>query len=111
MAHCTGCDGRMYFAARKGYAYGDYVCRATARGEDCPAAAAMRSDWLEAYVLDEYCRMTGENDASRERLLVQGVRVTVAKGRPGGGPARYAGPDVSRLTFTLGQRKHVRQTG
>lgn len=103
IAHCTGCDGRMYFAARKGYHYGDYVCRATARGDDCPAAAAMRSDWLDAYVLAEYRRVTGADDVSRERLLLQGARVTVAKGRSGGGPARCAGPDVSRLTFTLGQ--------
>ncbi|MFK4105692.1 recombinase family protein [Streptomyces sp. NPDC019531] len=111
IAYCTGCDGRMYFAARKGYPYGDYVCRATARGDDCPASAAMRSDWLDAYVLDEYRRMTGADDVSREHLLLHGARVTVAKGRPGGGPARCAGPDVSRLTFTLGQQKDVRRTG
>lgn len=111
VAHCTGCDGRMYFAARKGYPYGDYVCRATARGEDCPASAAIRSDWLDAYVLHEYRRMTGADDVSRERLLFQGARVTVAKGRTGGGPARYAGPDVSRLTFTLGQQENAGETG
>jgi hypothetical protein len=100
----------MYFAARKGYPYGDYVCRTTARGEECPATAAIRSDWLEAYVLDEYRRVTGADEVSREQLLLHGARVTVAKGRSGGGPARYAGPDVSRLAFTLGQQKATRQT-
>lgn len=110
IVHCTGCDGRMYFATRKGYPYGDYVCRATARGDDCPAAAAMRSDWLDAYVVGEYRRLTGADEVSREDLLLHGVRVTVAKGRPGGGPARYAGPDVSRLTFAAGEREARRET-
>lgn len=86
IAYCSGCDGRMYFAARKGYPYGDYVCRATARGEVCPAPAAMRSDWLEEYVLRQYRRMTDMDDASREHLLCHGVRVTVGKGRSGGAP-------------------------
>lgn len=100
----------MYFAARKGYPYGDYVCRATARSEVCPASAAIRSDWLDAYVLHEYRRMSGADDVSRECLLLHGARVTVAKGRAGGGPARCAGPDVSRLSFTLGKQEDVRQT-
>ena len=37
IAHCSGCDERMYFAARKGYPHGDYVCRTTTRGGECPA--------------------------------------------------------------------------
>ncbi|MFC9507886.1 recombinase family protein [Streptomyces sp. NPDC057002] len=73
LAHCSGCGGRMYFAVRKGYPYGDYVCRATARGEVCTASAAMRSG------------------------------VTVVKGRRGGDATRLEGPDTSRLTFTLGE--------
>ena len=102
VAHCSGCDGRMYFAARKGYAYGDYVCRATSRSEICPAPAGMRSDWLEEYTLSLY-RQSGATDAtvSREQLLHDGVRVTVTRGRRGGGPARLVGPDTSRLTFTV----------
>ncbi|WP_307537609.1 recombinase family protein [Streptomyces sp. V3I8] len=104
VAYCAGCEGRMYFAARKGYAYGDYVCRATARGEVCPSPVGMRSDWLEAYTINRYREAT-ETDAavSRELLLGNGTRVTVAKGHRGGAPARLAGPDTSRLTFTLGE--------
>ncbi|MFE6172710.1 hypothetical protein [Streptomyces sp. NPDC056464] len=95
----------MYFAARKSHPHGDYVCRATARGEVCPAPAAMRSDWLEAYTVDRYRAATAWDAAvSRELLLESDVRVIVAKGRCGGGPARLAGPDTSRLTFTLGER-------
>ncbi len=103
IAHCSGCEGRMYFAVRKGRPYGDYVCRATARGDVCPAPAAMRSDWLETYAVDRYRETTAtQAPVSRRLLLESGVRVTVTKGRSGGGPARTAGPDVSRLTFTLG---------
>lgn len=102
VVHCRGCGGRMYFAARKGYPHGDYVCRATARGEVCPAPAGVRSDWLEQYTLDCYRRVTGkEIPATREDLLRDGVRVTVAKGRRGGGPDRSRGPEASRLTFTV----------
>ncbi|MCX5362920.1 recombinase family protein [Streptomyces sp. NBC_00124] len=105
VAYCSGCDGRMYFAVRKGYPYGDYVCRATARGEVCPAPAAMRSDWLEDHALACYRLVSAtDSDVSRERLLGDGVRVTVGKGHPGGGPSRLSGPDTSRLTFTLGAR-------
>ncbi|MCX4973752.1 recombinase family protein [Streptomyces sp. NBC_00620] len=104
VAHCAGCGGRMYFAARKGYPYGDYACRATARGEVCPAPAAMRSDWLEEYVVNRYLQtLTAEAEVTREHLLLSAVRVTVSKGRPGGGPSRLAGPDTSRLTFTIGE--------
>jgi hypothetical protein len=111
VAHCSGCDGRMYFAARKGYPYGDYVCRATARGAVCPAPAAMRSDWLEAYTVDCYRKATAtESAVTRELLLENSARVTVAKGRCGGGPARLTGPDVSRLTFTLGEDFGTRQS-
>ncbi|MFJ3337716.1 recombinase family protein [Streptomyces sp. NPDC086766] len=105
IVQCAGCRGRMYFAARKGYAYGDYVCRATARGEVCAAPAGMRSDWLDEYTLDRYRRATGADaPVSREALLRDGVRVTVEKGRSGGGPGRLAGPDTSRLTFTIADR-------
>nr|WP_232107737.1 MULTISPECIES: recombinase family protein [Streptomyces] len=112
VAHCSGCYGRMYFAARKGYPYGDYTCRATARAEVCPAPAGMRSDWLEAYTVDRYRAATATDTAvSRELLLDSGARVIVAKGRCGGGPARLAGPDTSRLTFTLDERIGARQNG
>ncbi|MCX5558370.1 recombinase family protein [Streptomyces sp. NBC_00038] len=104
VAHCAGCGGRMYFAARKGYPYGDYACRATARGEVCPAPAAIRSDWLEEYVVNHYLQtLTAEAEVTREHLLLSAVRVTVSKGRPGGGPSRLTGPDTSRLTFTIGE--------
>ncbi|MEV0186334.1 recombinase family protein [Streptomyces sp. NPDC050625] len=104
VVHCSGCNGRMYFAARKGYPYGYYMCRATARGEVCPAPAGMRSDWLESYTVERYREATATDAvASRELLLESGARVTVAKGRCGG-TARLAGPDISRLTFTLGER-------
>ncbi|MFJ7078440.1 recombinase family protein [Streptomyces sp. NPDC098781] len=104
IAHCSGCDGRMYFAARKSYPHGDYVCRATARGDVCPAPAGIRSDWLDAYTADRYRVATGTDiPVSRELLLESGARVVVAKGHCGGGPARLAGPDTSRLTFTLGE--------
>ncbi|MEV0641048.1 hypothetical protein AB0I77_40240 [Streptomyces sp. NPDC050619] len=99
----------MYFGVRKGYPYGDYACRATARGEMCAAPAAMRSDWLEEYTVDRYYEALGTDaTVSRELLLESGTRVTVAKGRCGGGPARLA-PDTSRLTFTLGERLGTRQ--
>ncbi|WP_189294801.1 recombinase family protein [Streptomyces cinerochromogenes] len=102
VVHCRGCSGRMYFAARKDCPYGDYVCRATARGDVCPAPAGVRSDWLEQYTLDCYRRATGkEAPATREDLLRDGVRVTVAKGRRGGGAERNRGPETSRLTFTI----------
>ncbi|MFB6846097.1 recombinase family protein [Streptomyces sp. NPDC056373] len=105
IAHCSGCGGRMYFAARKGYPYGDYVCRATARSQVCTASAAMRSDWLENYTVYRYREATATDGAvSRALLLEYGVRVTVAKGRCGGDATRLMGPDTSRLTFTLGDR-------
>ncbi|MFF8680267.1 recombinase family protein [Streptomyces sp. NPDC015237] len=103
VAHCSGCDGRMYFAARKGRPHGDYACRATARGDVCSAPASMRSDWLESYTVARYKEVTSsEVPVTRELLLASGARVNVAKGRCGGGPARLAGPDTSRLSFTLG---------
>ncbi|MFE6619493.1 zinc ribbon domain-containing protein [Streptomyces sp. NPDC057740] len=108
VAYCSGCDGRMYFAARKGYPYGDYGCRATARGEVGPAPAAVRTDWLEEYTLSRYQQTRGANTAvSREQLLRDGVRVTVSKGRSGGVP--QVGPDTSRLRFTLVAQAAVRQ--
>ncbi|MFJ5301156.1 recombinase family protein [Streptomyces sp. NPDC088350] len=111
IAHCSGCGGRMYFAARKDYPYGDYACRATARGAVCAAPAAMRSDWLEEYTVNRYHdATTTDAPVSRERLLQCGVRVAVAKGRCGGGPARSTGPDVSRLTFALGNPLEARQS-
>ncbi|MET9146489.1 recombinase family protein [Streptomyces sp. NPDC004042] len=103
VVYCAGCGGRMYFAARKGRPYGDYVCRATARGDVCPAPGGMRSDWLESYTADRYHQATAATaPVSREDLLRDDVRVTVAKGRSGGGRERLAGPDTSRLTFVLG---------
>ncbi|MDN0193799.1 recombinase family protein [Streptomyces sp. S.PNR 29] len=111
IAHCAGCEGRMYFALRKGYPYGDYVCRATARGEVCHSPAAMRSDWLEEYALDHYRRATATDVAvSRELLLRDGVRVTVGKGGRGGDHARRTGPDTSRLTFTIRKPSAAPQT-
>ncbi|MFE1025376.1 recombinase zinc beta ribbon domain-containing protein [Streptomyces sp. NPDC058818] len=111
IAHCSGCDGRMYFAARKGYPHGDYACRATARGDVCPAPASTRSDWLESYTVAQY-RETTRTDVpvTRDRLLASGARVTVAKGRCGGDTARLTGPDTSRLSFTLGSDNAVRHT-
>jgi hypothetical protein len=109
VVHCMGCGGRMYFAARKGYPYGDYMCRATARGETCPAAAGMRSDWLEAYAVDRYLQAIGtEGEVTREDLLRTCVRIDVTKGRPGGGRARRSGPDTSRLAFSLGRSPGTR---
>ncbi|MFJ4784581.1 recombinase family protein [Streptomyces sp. NPDC088794] len=102
VAHCAGCGGRMYFATRTAYAYGDYVCRASARGTTCPAAAAIRASWLDDYAVSRYREVFATDaEVTREQLLKDGVRVTVRKGRPGGGPARLAGPDTSRLTFTV----------
>ncbi|MGW1783487.1 recombinase family protein [Streptomyces sp. NPDC002143] len=102
IAYCAGCDGRMYFAARKAYAYGDYVCRASARGTTCSAPAAIRASWLNEYTVSRYQEVFATADeVTRERLLRDGVRVTVAKGRSGGGAARLAGPDTSRLTFII----------
>ncbi|MER5535493.1 recombinase family protein [Streptomyces mirabilis] len=112
VAYCAGCDGRMYFAARKGYPYGDYMCRATARGEVCPAPAGMRSDWLEEYAVNKYRQtVTAEAEVTRDHLLHSGVRVTVAKGRSGGGPTRLTGPDVSRLAFATGETSAAREGG
>lgn len=94
----------MYFAARKGYPYGDYVCRATARGEVCPSPAGMRSDWLDEYAVAHYRKtVAAEADVTREQLRHSNARVIVAKGRSGGGPARLTGPDTSRLSFVLGE--------
>ncbi|GAA2924340.1 hypothetical protein GCM10011428_46520 [Streptomyces violaceus] len=105
VAHCAGCGGRMYFAARQAYAYGDYACRAAARGTTCPAPAAIRADWLDEYTVSRYREaFATDGEVTREQLFRDGVRVTVAKGRSGGGPERLAGPDTSRLTFTIGSR-------
>lgn len=108
IAHCAACGGRMYYRARKPYPYGDYVCAAPASGLRCPAAAAMRSDWLEDYVLGCYRAATGAcGPVSRTDLLAAGARVIVSKGRCGGGAERLAGPDTSRLTFTMGGAPHI----
>ncbi|WP_405519705.1 zinc ribbon domain-containing protein [Streptomyces canus] len=105
VAHCAGCGGRMYFAARKAYSYGDYGCRAAARGTTCLAPATIRADWLDEYTVSRYRdAFTVDGEVTREQLLNDGVRVTVAKGRSGGGRERLAGPDTSRLTFTIGSR-------
>jgi len=103
VAHCAGCGGRMYFATRKAYKYGDYVCRASARGATCPAPAAVRADWLDEYTTVRYREAFAvDRDVTRDQLLRDGVRVTVSKGRSGGGPERLARPDTSRLAFTVG---------
>ncbi|MFE7439117.1 hypothetical protein ACFU7X_01395 [Streptomyces chartreusis] len=95
----------MYFATRKAYAYGDYACRASARGTTCAAPAAIRAGWLDEYTVSRYREAFAvDGEVTRERLIRDGVRVTVAKGRSGGGPERLAGPDTSRLTFTVGSR-------
>lgn len=99
----------MYFAVRKGYPYGDYGCRATARGDVCPAPASVRSDWLEEYVVSRYRQtVPAEEVVAREDLLRDGVRVTVAKGRKGGGAKRLTGPDTTRLVFTMQEPPTVR---
>ncbi|MFJ3642516.1 recombinase family protein [Streptomyces sp. NPDC090108] len=109
VAHCAGCNGRMYFATRKNCAYGDYVCRASARGTTCPDPAGIRADWLDEYTTGRYREVFGaEAEVSRERLLANGVRITVAKGRSGGGPERLSGPDTSRLAFTVEGSPHGR---
>ncbi|MGW1745860.1 recombinase zinc beta ribbon domain-containing protein [Streptomyces sp. NPDC002092] len=114
VAHCAGCGGRMYFATRKAYTYGDYVCRASARGTTCPAPAAIRASWLDEYTISRYREaFTTDGEVTREQLLRDGVRVTVAKGRSGGGPEWLTGPDTSRLTFALGERvdlPHISKT-
>ncbi|RPF34133.1 DNA invertase Pin-like site-specific DNA recombinase [Streptomyces sp. TLI_185] len=114
VARCAGCGGRMYFAARKAYPYGDYGCRAAARGTTCPAPAAIRADWLDEHTVGRYREAFAvDGEVAREQLLEDGVRVTVAKGRSGGGPKRLAGPDTSRLTFTVGERvntPHISKT-
>ncbi|MGW3912917.1 recombinase family protein [Streptomyces sp. NPDC005070] len=109
VAHCTGCRGRMYFAPRKAYAYGNYVCRASARGTTCSAPAGIRASWLDDYTVSRYREtFATAGEVTREQLLKDGVRVMVAKGRSGGGPDRLAGPDTSRLTFTvMGSRPEI----
>ncbi|MEW2402754.1 recombinase family protein [Streptomyces sp. NPDC046862] len=101
VAYCAGCNGRM-FAPRKAYAYGDYVCRASARGTTCTAQAAIRASWLDDYTVSRYHdAFATDGEVTREQLLKAGVRVTVTKGRSGGGPDRLTGPDTSRLVFTI----------
>lgn len=87
VAHCAGCGGRMYFAARKTHSYGDYVCRAPAVGTTCSAPAGIRADWLDDYTVSRYQEaFVTDAEVTREQLLRDGVRVTVTKGRSGGGP-------------------------
>ncbi|MGW1608900.1 hypothetical protein ACWCQZ_05725, partial [Streptomyces sp. NPDC002285] len=75
----------------------------TPSGTTCPAPAAIRASWLDEYAVSRYREAFAvDGEVTRERLLLDGVRVTVAKGRSGGGPKRLAGPDTSRLTFTVG---------
>ncbi|MFD8013201.1 recombinase family protein [Streptomyces sp. NPDC058955] len=57
IAKCRGCGGNLYLSRRAGGM--DYNCRATARGERCPAPAGMRADWLEAYVEAEVMARVG----------------------------------------------------
>ncbi len=59
VAHCAGCNTRMYRAPRKGFPPGDYVCRAAAQGIKCPAPAGVRGDWLEEFVTREFLALTG----------------------------------------------------
>ncbi|PGH49931.1 recombinase family protein [Streptomyces sp. Ru87] len=53
---------------------------------------------------ETYAQFWARHDrAGRRQLLVDaGARVTVTKGRSGGGAERLAGPDESRLSFTIG---------
>ncbi len=65
----------------------------------------MRSDWLEAYTVTRYREITAtDSPVSRQVLLDSGARVTVSKGHRGGNSARPAGPDTSRLSFTLTEK-------
>ncbi|MER5477046.1 recombinase family protein [Streptomyces sp. NPDC002734] len=83
--------------------------------EDEVAALERRAEALEATPRQESRTEvveTGETYASfwnrhdtlgrRQLLLDAKVQVTVAKGRPGGGPERLKGPDTKRLAFTIG---------
>lgn len=77
----------------------------SARGTTCAAPAGIRADWLDEYTVSHYREaFATDGEVTRGQLLRDGVRVTVAKGRSGGGPERLAGPDTSRLTFTTGSR-------
>lgn len=53
---------------------------------------------------ETYAQFWARHDtAGRRRLLLEaGARVVVSKGRSGGGAERLAGPDESRLSFTIG---------
>ncbi|MDX2602723.1 recombinase family protein [Streptomyces caniscabiei] len=104
VAHCAGCGGRMYFATRKAYDYGDYVCRASARGRRAPRPQPCVPAGSTSTPSAAIARLAVDGEVTRERLLSDAVRVTVAKGRSGGGPERLAGPDTSRLTFTVRTR-------
>ena len=57
VAKCQGCGGNLYLSQRAGGM--DYNCRATARGERCPAPSGIRADWLEAYVESEVMARIG----------------------------------------------------
>ncbi|MGQ4269747.1 recombinase family protein [Nocardiopsis changdeensis] len=57
VAKCAGCGGNMYLVKRVGGQ--DYVCRATARGEKCPAPAGIRGDWLDTYTTDRFLKALG----------------------------------------------------
>ncbi|MBA0054280.1 recombinase family protein [Streptomyces sp. AJS327] len=59
VAKCAGCGYNMYRVPRKGYTWGDYVCRANSRGVKCPSQAGIRSDWLEMWVEVEFLKLVG----------------------------------------------------
>ncbi|MFF5548634.1 zinc ribbon domain-containing protein [Streptomyces olivaceoviridis] len=96
VAHCRGCGGRMYFAARKDHPHGDYVCRATARGEVCPAPAGVRSDWLE----QTRWTATGER---QERRLLRPVRTSFATESASPSPRAAGAADPNAAG---GRRRH-----
>ncbi|MDQ8706762.1 recombinase family protein [Streptomyces sp. LHD-70] len=63
VAKCRGCGGNLYLSKRAGGM--DYNCRATARGERCPASAGIRADWLEAYVEAEVMARIGDSQMTK----------------------------------------------
>ncbi|WP_328386347.1 recombinase family protein [Streptomyces sp. NBC_00400] len=55
--HCAGCGGRMYRVPAHSYAV--YVCRAQARGLVCASAAAIKQEWVEGWVEEEFLSLMG----------------------------------------------------
>ncbi|WP_406507162.1 recombinase family protein [Streptomyces sp. NBC_00212] len=57
--HCHGCGSRMYL--NKGY----YSCSSYKYGSDCPAPTAVRADWADEYVNNEFLRLVGPVQITR----------------------------------------------